>query len=211
MGHNTMEKGNIMDSQREIVCYHEAGHAVVAFSHGAQFQEVCIEQDKGPHASEWSEWCGDVRGVSKETNLLVRTCIAWAGPLAEAKFLADWKAPGSKFANLTGNTFVEQVLRWDEEDGGNLSLKLEFENAGNRTPEKVEVLEGDIKMLRGDSPDEKIISEALARTKDLLDQSQVWAFVLALGKHLIQQEVTRINRVSVDWESIKYIHDQHES
>ena len=73
--HATMR--SISDAEREIVAYHEAGHAIIARKLGVPVACVTIEPFEGRSGIMWHGKADD-----PETEIL----IAMAGPFAEAQF-----------------------------------------------------------------------------------------------------------------------------
>lgn len=186
-----------LDVYQMTTAYHEAGHAVVAHRVGASIEEMYIYRTRG--TGDWSEWKGEVKLTRDSIDLAHSRRVAAAGPLAEAKCLAEWQY-GDEVQFDDEKDFRRLASRLLSHDYANLEYEVfGFVVDGMPVTAGIILLDDDIDKVKiQPAPSADEIANILAELAGELDDMPVWHAVTRLADKLCESKIDTIQNAGAD-------------
>ncbi len=215
---------------KQPLTFHEAAHAVMIHHFGGTCERVVLESDR-----EGKEWEGRATRKARTLTAERNANVAFAGPLAEAKFFAcETLANDSSglLAKALGNVCFDQDDQMEsylstvlEQNEDCLDVTMSFRSLEKPSPFSVQVFVGihldDVSTARGaaicdlrlknETVDEAKVMASLnlkmLETRKLLDKSPIWQRVTKLARRLQDIQEQTVLRIELSGEETTAIID----
>lgn len=176
----------------DVVCAHEAGHAVVGFKFNQSFDVIVVQRERGPHAADWLPWDGHVKNWCKETTAQADRDIALAGPLSEAKTLCSRLGHDLSFETDTWEEqFLDEVLSWHEQYSADpdksyppIDVTVRFRLGQSSHATVIPIHQGDLAYMGGTRMD---LYNNLSRVRSQLDEQRIWTAINEVKLRLMRE------------------------